>query len=67
MSPMSSRERGGQAVRWCWVNLQCRGVLLICIIVGQGPIALEVGADGGCLGILSLVSFYLFRRRPDID
>ena len=33
-------------VRWCWVNFQCRGVLLIFIIVGQGPIALAVGADG---------------------
>ena len=31
------------------VNLQCRGVLLIWIIVGQGPIALAVGAGGGCL------------------
>ena len=24
-------------VRWCWVNFQCRGVLLIWIRVGQGP------------------------------
>ena len=38
-------------VRWCWVNFQCRGVLLIWIIVGQGPIALAVGAGGGCLDI----------------
>ena len=35
-------------VRWCWVNFQCRGVLLIWIIVGQGPTALAVGAGGGC-------------------
>ena len=34
-------------VRWYWVNFQCRGVLLIWIIVGQGPIALAVGAGGG--------------------
>ena len=34
------------------------GVLLIWIIVGQGPIALAVGAGGGCLDIFSLV--YLF-------
>ena len=31
-----------------------RGVLLIWIIVGQGPIALAVGAGGGCLDIFSL-------------
>ena len=42
---------GGGAERWCWVNFQCRGVLLIWIIVGQGPIALAVGAGGGCLDI----------------
>ena len=32
-------------------------VLLIWMIVGQGPIALAVGASGGCLDIFSL---YLF-------
>ena len=42
-------------VRRCWVNFQCRGVLLIWIIVGQGPIALVVGAGGGCLDIFSLI------------
>ena len=42
-------------MRWCWVNFQCRGVLLIWIIVGQGPAALAVGAGGGCLDIFSLV------------
>ena len=31
-------------MRRYWVNLQFRGVLLIWIIVGQGPIALAVGA-----------------------
>ena len=45
-------------MRWCWVNFQCRGVLLIWIRVGQGPIALAVGAAGGCLDIfLSPLSF----------
>ena len=47
-----------------------RGVPLIWIIVGQGPIALAVGAGGGCLDIFSLIyffSFSLFGRRPDID
>ena len=44
--------------RWCWVNFHCRGVLLIWIIVGQGPTALAVGASGGCLDIffLSIIS-----------
>ena len=44
---------GGRVVRWCWVNFQCRGVLLIWIRVGQGPTALAVGAVGGCFGHLS--------------
>ena len=47
---------GGWVVRWCWVNFQCRGVLLIWLIVGQGPTALAVGADGGCLDIFTLIS-----------
>ena len=42
---------GGRVVRWCWVNFQCRGVLLIWMSVGQGPTALAVGAGGGCLDI----------------
>ena len=29
----------------------------IWMIVGQGPIALAVGADGGCLDIFALLSF----------
>ena len=74
-------------VRRCWISFQCRGwsggakVLgkppvpgrpTIWMIVGQGPIALAVGADGGCLDIFTLR--YLFSplspssgRRPDID
>ena len=62
---------GGRVVRWCWVNFQCRGVLLIWIRVGEGPIALAVGAGGGCLdiflSILSLLFLPLSGRRPDID
>ena len=58
-------------VRWCWVNFQCRGVPLIWIIVGQGPIALTVGAGGVVWTFFSrlsfLFSFSLFGRRPDID
>ena len=66
------RPGGGRVVRMCWVTFQCRGVLLIWMIVGQGPIALAVG--GGCLDIFSLIyhfSFLFFLprsgRRPDID
>ena len=51
---------GGRVVRRCWVNFQCRGVLLIWITVGQGPIALAVGAGGGCLDIFSLVYLFSF-------
>ena len=47
-------------VRWCWVNLQCRGVLLIWIRVGQGPTALVVGAGGGCLDIFFSRLSFLF-------
>ena len=32
-----------------WVNFQCRGILLICMTVGQGPIALAAGVGGECL------------------
>ena len=46
---------GGRVVRCCCVNFQCRGVLLIWIIVGQGPTALAAGAGGGCLEISSLI------------
>ena len=54
--PFSPLSLGvGRVVRWCWVNFQCRGVLLIWIRVGQGPTALAVGAGGGCLDIFSLV------------
>ena len=35
--------------RRCLVNFQCRGVLLVWMIVGQGPIALALGAGGGGL------------------
>ena len=38
---------GGRVVRWCWVNFQCQGVLLVWKIVGQGPTVLAVGAGGG--------------------
>ena len=51
-------------VRRCWVNFQCWGVLLIWIIVGQGPVALAVGAGGGGLDIFSLVYHFCFLSPP---
>ena len=44
----------------------------IWMIVGQGPIALAVGTNGGCLDIFTLLSLSLLflplsGRRPDID
>ena len=54
------------------VNFQCRGVLLLWIIVGQGPTVLAVGAGGGCMDIFFSFIFSLFflslsGRRPNID
>ena len=47
--------------RRCWVNFQCRGVLLVWMMVGLGPIALAVGAGGGLFGhffsFIYLISF----------
>ena len=51
---------GGRVVRRCWVNFQCRGVLLIWSTVGQGLTALAVGAGGGCLDVFSLVYHFSF-------
>ena len=53
-------------------KLPVPGRSTIWMIVGQGPIALAVGADGGCLDILlssffSLLFLPLFGRWPDID
>ena len=46
--------------RRCWVNFQCRGVLLVWMTVGQGPIALAVGAGGGGLDIFFSHLSFLF-------
>ena len=53
-------------------NLPVPGRPTILTTVGQGPIALAVGAGGGGLdillsSILSLLFLPLFGRRPDID
>ena len=55
---------GGRVVRRCWVNFQCRGVLLIWITVGQGPIVLAVGAVGS-FGQFSLI-YHLFFLSPSL-
>ena len=64
--------RGGRVVRWCWVNFQYRGVLLLWISVGQGPTALAVGAGGFVWtfflsSIISLFFLPLSGEGPDID
>ena len=56
----SVRRGGGRVVRWRWINLQFRGVLLIWIRVGQGPTALAMDAGGGCLDIFTLVYHFSF-------
>ena len=56
----SKPEGGDRVARRCWVNFQCRGVLLFWMIVGQGPIVLAVGAGGGCLDIFSLIYLFTF-------
>ena len=49
------------------------GILPVLVIVGQGPIALAVGASGACLGIFFfssiffLFSFSLSERQSDVD
>ena len=50
----------GRVERRCSVNFQCRGVQLLWMIVGQGPIVLAVGAGGGCLDIFLSSIFSLF-------
>ena len=42
------------------MNFQCRSILLVWIIVEQGPIALAVGAGGCYLDIFLLSVFFLF-------
>ena len=41
----------------CWVQFQCRGILLIWIIVVKGPTVLVVGADGVVWTFFSHLSF----------
>ena len=46
---------GGGGGRRNWVSFQCRGVLLIWIIVGQGPFMLALGAGGVVWIFFSLI------------
>ena len=41
-------------------KLPVPGVLIILIVVGQGPTAVAVGAGQGCLGIFSLIYHFFF-------
>ena len=56
-TPRTVTIGGGRVERRCWVNFQCRGVLLVWVIVGQRPIALAVGAGGGWTFFLSSIFF----------
>ena len=53
MKRKMSKEWGGRVVQWSWVNFQCRGVLLIWMIIRHGPTTLAVGMSWGCLDIYS--------------
>ena len=58
-------RQGSRVVRWCWVNFQCRGVLLIWIIIEQGPTALAIGAGAGLFG--HFISLFFLPFWPNID
>ena len=50
-----------RVVRRCWVNFMCRGVLLIWIIVGQGP-----DAGGVCLDIVCSLIYHFSFLSPSL-
>ena len=60
MHSVTANPQDGRVVRWCWVNFQCRGVLLIGIIVGHGLTALAVGAGGFVWAFFSHLSSLFF-------
>ena len=51
-----------RVVRWCWVNFQCWGVLLLWVlrVIGQVPTALAVGAGGVVRPVFFRLSFLFF-------
>ena len=57
---VSQRERGWSVGAMVLDKLPVPGRPTIWMIVGQGPIALAVGAGGGCLDICSLVYHFSF-------
>ena len=48
---------------WGGLNFQCRGVLLICKIVGKGPTALAVSAGGVVWTFFSSITWETARYR----
>ena len=69
---ITNKDGDDRVVRWCLVNFPVPGLPTNWISVGQGPIALAVGAERGLLGhffshIPFFFSFPLSGRRPDID
>ena len=55
------KSRGGRVVRGCWVNCQCRGVLLIWIILNRARAYCACGRCGwGLFGHFSLVYLFSF-------
>ena len=61
------KERGWSGGAMVLGKLPVPGRPTILIIVGQGPIALAVGAGGGGLDIFTLLFLPLFGRQLDID
>ena len=66
---LSLIKRGWSVDAMCWVDFQCRGVLLSWIRVEQGPTALEGGGVWTYFlsSIICLFFLHLSGRRPDID
>ena len=69
---ITNKDGDDRVVRWCLVNFPVSGLPTNWISVGQGPIALEVGAGRGLVGHYFLTSsiffsFPLSGRRPDLD
>ena len=57
----SQNAWGGGSQAMVLDDFQCQGVILIWIIVGQGPTVLAVGAGSGCFYIfLSSITFLVF-------
>ena len=64
---MAEHTGGGRVVRWCWVNFQCRGVLLVWIRVGRGLLRLQWVRVGVVWTFFFRLSLPLSGRWPDLD